>query len=379
MAIDIIKYDGGNDVLAWKYPSDDLGNWTQLIVNQSQEALLFKSGKALDLFGPGRHTLKSENVPLLGKIVRIPFRGKTPFTAEVWYVNKLVDLDVKWGTKNPIQLQDPRYKIFVPVRSFGQFGIQIKDSRKFLVKLVGTAKKFDKQTLVSYFRGIIITKIKDLISEYLVVKRISVLDINAYIDDISEEIGEKVKPLFETYGVTVHNFTINSINIPEDDPSVVQLRSALAKRAEMDIIGYSYRDERSFDTMEKAASNEGSGSGLMNAGMGLGMGVSMGNSFGKQMNDIGNHIQQDETSVIICPKCHAENPAGSKFCSSCGKKLGKDEARKGDHICPKCSHPNPPGAKFCSNCGNRMQLICSNCNHELQPGTKFCPNCGQKV
>ncbi len=385
MAIKIIKYEGSPEVLAWKYPSDELATWTQLIVNQSQEAILYRSGKALDLFGAGRHTLKSQNIPLLGKLARIPFGGESPFKAEVWYVNKLVDLDVKWGTPDPIQLQDPKYGVFVPVRSFGQFGIQIVDARKFLVKLVGTAKRFDKPTLVKYFRGIVMTKIKDLISEYLVLKRISILDVNAYIDDISEEVGEKINQSFEKYGVTTREFMVNSINVPEDDPAVKRLKEALAKRAEMDIVGYTYQQERSYDTMDKAASNEGSGSGLMNAGMGLGMGAAMGQAMGGQMGamagaTIGAATAQ-QTQQVICPKCNTANAPDAKFCSGCGNNLKKAQpaAPAGSKQCPKCHKDNPMTAKFCSHCGSAMELQCPSCNHKLAPNTKFCPNCGTKV
>ena len=383
MAIKIVKYEGQPDVLAWKYPSDELGTWTQVIVNQSQEALLYKSGKALDLFGPGRHTLKTQNIPLLGKLAKIPFGGQTPFKAEIWYINRLVDLDVKWGTMDPIQLQDPKYGVFVPVRSFGQFGIQIKDSRKFLVKLVGTAKRFDKPTLVKYFRGIVMTKIKDMISEYLVLKRISILDVNAYIDDISEEVGEKINETFQKYGVEVHDFMVNSINVPEDDPAVKKLKEALAKKAEMDIMGYSYQEQRSFDTMDKAAANEGGGATIMNAGMQMGMGATMGAAMGGQMGKMATNLQgntQNQEPEVVCPKCNAKNPASAKFCHTCGKNLKKaeGEAPAGMKKCPKCNSNNPANAKFCSTCGNKMELICSNCNHKLAPGAKFCPNCGQK-
>ncbi len=147
--IEVIKYDGGADVFAWKYPSDELGTWTQLIVNESQEAILFKGGKALDVFGSGRHTLSTANIPLLNKIINLPFGGRSPFTAEVWFINKIFSLDIKWGTATPIQIQDPKYGVFVPVRSNGMFGIQIEDSKKFITKLVGTMKIFDKQNILS--------------------------------------------------------------------------------------------------------------------------------------------------------------------------------------------------------------------------------------
>lgn len=205
--VDVVKYDGKDDIYAWKYPSSELGNWTQLIVNESQEAVLFRGGQALDLFTAGRHTLSTENIPILNNLINLPFGGQSPFAAEVWYVNKKHSLNIKWGTRQPIQLKDPKYKIFVPVRSYGQFGIQIKDSRKFLIKLVGTLSTLDQKTLTEYFRGLMMTKIKDLISSYLVHKGISILEINAYISEISKHLKEKLKPIFDTYGIEVLNFT----------------------------------------------------------------------------------------------------------------------------------------------------------------------------
>ena len=132
--IDVIKYAGKRDVLAWRYPSQELRLGTQVIVNESQEAVFVKEGKILDILGPGRYTLSTENIPILAKLINLPFGGKTPFTAEIWYINKAYLLDVKWGTPTPMQLQDPKYKVFIPVRAFGQFGFQIKDSKQFLTK-----------------------------------------------------------------------------------------------------------------------------------------------------------------------------------------------------------------------------------------------------
>ena len=186
--------------------------------------------------------------PLLNKVVNLPFGGRSPFTAEVWYVNRVNSLDVKWGTATPIQLQDPKYGVFVPVRSFGQFGVRIDDAKKFLVKLVGTLPQFDKSSLLRYFRGLFITKAKDTISSYLIHKEISALEINAYLDELSAYMKERIEPVMAEYGITLVNFYVNDINIPEDDPAVRKLKAALAKRAEMDIIGYNYQQERSFDT-----------------------------------------------------------------------------------------------------------------------------------
>ena len=157
--VEVVKYNGSPDVFAWKYPSEELGTWTQLIVNESQEAILFKGGKALDVFQSGRHTLETANIPILNKIINLPFGGRSPFTAEVWYINKVNSLDIKWGTASPIQLQDPKYSVFIPVRAFGQFGIRIENSKQFLVKLVGTLSVFDKTNILKYFRGLYLTKV----------------------------------------------------------------------------------------------------------------------------------------------------------------------------------------------------------------------------
>ena len=151
--VEVVKYNSSPDVFAWKYPSEELGTWTQLIVNESQEAILFKGGKALDVFQSGRHTLETANIPILNKIINLPFGGRSPFTAEVWYINKVNSLDIKWGTASPIQLQDPKYSVFIPVRAFGQFGIRIENSKQFLVKLDGTLSVFDKTNILKYFRG----------------------------------------------------------------------------------------------------------------------------------------------------------------------------------------------------------------------------------
>ncbi|MDR1081806.1 MAG: SPFH domain-containing protein, partial [Deltaproteobacteria bacterium] len=199
--IDLVKYSGPNSVFAWKFPGEELSTWTQLIVNESQEAVFFKGGRALDVFGPGRHTLDTDNIPLLTALVRIPFGGRSPFAAEVWFVNKTHSLDIKWGTPSPIQVQDPKFGIMVPVRSFGQFGIQVENSAKFLVKLVGTTRQFDQETLTRVFRGLFLTKTKDTLAQYVVKKGISVLEMSAYLDELSAHIQEKTAPFLAEYGI----------------------------------------------------------------------------------------------------------------------------------------------------------------------------------
>lgn len=347
MAIfEVVKYNGEPDVFAWKYPNEELGTWTQLIVNEAQEAVLFKEGRALDTFQSGRHTLETANIPFLRKLINLPFGGRSPFTAEVWYVNKANILDIKWGTSSPIQLQDPKYSVFVPLRAFGQFGISIENSKKFLVKLVGTLSQFDKDTLTNYFRGLYLTKVKDAISSYLLNNKISIVEINAYIDEASAYLKDSVQSVLDEYGIKLLNFYVDDVSVPEDDSAVIQLKAALAKKAEMDVIGYNYQQERTFDTLEGAAKNQSGMSGLMGAGIGLGLGTNVGSAIGKQFGELTRVLDTDVEELRKCPSCGAAINNNAKFCSECGSPI--------ERACPKCGSAIVGNPKFCSECGNKF-------------------------
>lgn len=428
--IDVVKYDGSPDIFAWKYPNHELGTWTQLIVNESQEAILYKNGQALDRFTAGRHTLSTANIPILNHIVNLPFGGDSPFAAEVWYVNKVHSLNIKWGTRSPLQLQDPKYQLLVKVRSFGQFGLQVDDARKFLGKLVGTLPQFDQETLSEYFRGVLMMNIHELISSYFVHRKISILEINAYISDISKHIQDRIAPAFEEYGIRLLHFYVDSVNMPEDDSATIRLREALAKRAEMDIIGFSYQQERTFDTLGQAAQHaSGIQSDLMGAGIGLGMGYSVGGAIGGTMSRLTGELQVDAQNKV-CSKCNQKNQPGATFCMQCGSSLagpggqgqlsevecgscGQMMSRQ-SKFCPHCGDPYRPcphcGADtqpneincadcghtlpvpcrhcgesvpgdvmFCPHCGRETALTCPQCSLEVQPGQKFCMECGCKL
>lgn len=411
--IEVVKYDGPPGVFAWKYPNQELGTWTQLIVNESQEAILFKGGQALDSFSAGRHTLSTANIPILSNIVNLPFGGKSPFTAEVWYVNKANSMNVKWGTSSPLQLQDPKYKIMISVRSFGQFGVRIDNPRKFLLQLVGTLPRFDQDTMVNYFRGLLMSNINELISSYLVHKKISILEINAYVAEISKHIQGRLASTFLDNGIELNNFYIDSINIPEDDPATIRLKEALAKKAEMDIIGYTYQQERSFNTLEEAAGNPGNpGVGMMNTGMGLGLGMGFAGPAMEMVNRMTRGMNFDTGTTVIrqelrsCHKCGVMNSVEGKFCSGCGQALGNAQQGTplvskikclecgheltagakfcpgcGDpyHACPACGADNPDGATSCVSCGKDMPRACGKCGGKVAPGVKFCPHCGDSL
>lgn len=259
--IDLIKWDGTPDTIAWKFPSQELSTWSQLIVNESQDAFLVSGGVYEGPFPAGRHVLETKNIPILRALIGLPFGGQSPFSAEVWFVNKTVNLSVRWGTPDPIQLKDPAYDIMVPVRAFGQYGIRIIDSKKFLLRLVGTLSRFDSKTLAEYFKGVFLSKIKVEIANAIIRKKISVLEISTDLSSIADSLKKSLDVDVDDYGIELVQFNILSINVPEDDPAVIRLKSALARKAEMGILGFNYQQERSLDILETAAGNQGAAGG----------------------------------------------------------------------------------------------------------------------
>lgn len=319
--IDVLKWDAAPRVLAYHYSDCELNYKSQLIVTESQEAVLVKEGLFYGPIGPGRHTLETKNFPFLTKMVSaLTTNRKSPYTAEVWFVAKSVPLDLKWGTSDPLLIEDPKYHIALPVRAFGQYGFRISDSCRFLARLMGRLPAFTEKTLGAYFRGVIVTRTKDVIASTMTSGSCSLLQIGTKLNELSDVLQKRLTEDLADYGVELRLFTINSISTDENDASVVQLRKALAKKAEMDIIGYSYAQERSFDALQTAAGNKGSAGALMGAGMGLGMGVGVGSPMGNAMSAIAKNI--NPMGAKHCMNCGTELPSAAKFCPGCGTKIG---------------------------------------------------------
>lgn len=315
--LEVIHHHGDTNTFAWRYPNHHIRRWSQVIVNEAQEAVFVKDGLDFQVLKPGRHSLKSGNIPFLDRFLSLFFNGESPFLAEIWFVNKANVLDVKWGTTNPLQLRDPKYDVCLPVRAFGQFGLQINDSIKFMQKLVGNMDVFNRNSILDFFKGVYLTKIGDIISSYLIHSGISLLEVNAYLDEISAFALEEMSEIFDTYGVKLVSFYVNNVNVPENDPVLVELKAALAKKTTMELVGYSYQQERSFDTMEGAANNPNSmSSGFMGAGLGLGMGAGLGGMMGTQFGDIAKVLNVEELKT--CPACNGKIGKFEKFCHLCG-------------------------------------------------------------
>ncbi len=222
----------------------------------------------------------------------MPFGGNSPFQAEVWYINLISKLDIKWGTPNPIQIEDPKYKVIVPVRAYGQYGFRISNPRVFLETLVGNMSVFTVEKVNEYFKGKILSSLTSLITEQMISNNISILEINVRLEQLSNFASEKIKSEFNKYGIEIVNFFFISINIPEDDISIVKLKEAKDLAAKIQILGRDvYQMDRSFGVLDKAAENEGGVAGsLAGAGLGLGIGAGLAGNMNQVSGNLNTNV-----------------------------------------------------------------------------------------
>ncbi len=380
--IDRIKWDGmlnNAEWLVYRYPGEAFVTGSQLIVGEGQVAVFVKGGQALDYFTAGTYTLSTANIPLLAKFINMPFGGKTPFTAEIYFINKTSKLDITWGTIDPIQLIDPKYHIKLRVRAFGQIGMKVADYRVLLTELIGAMRQRDVVNygkMLNYFKGILIMKVKTLIAQAIIKNKVSALEISASLETISDYCQEEIGEEFDRFGLKVVNFFIQSINFPDEDFD--EINRILGEKASFDIIGdQRYVTKRSFDTMDLAAANEGGTAGAFTgAGMGLGLGVSMGGAMGGLTSNITTAAPAGNQKT--CPECNAVNPASAVFCAACGARVTQEGVK-----CPDCEYENQAGSKFCISCGAALTQTqtnkCEKCGEENEPNAKFCRNCGTKL
>lgn len=344
--IDVVRFDGlkNREWVIYKHPSEELVFGTQLIVQEGQVALFVKNGAVADCFYPGKYTLTSANIPILKSIINLPFGGKTPFSAEVYFVNTAMKLDITWGTTDPLQLIDPKYYVKLRIRAFGQMGLRISDARLFFKELIGGMQKNDIvkiEKIKEFYRGILVLKVKAAIADAIITNGISALEISTKLESLSVQVKEEITSEFEKYGFSIANFYIQSINFPDED--FEKINKILEDKAAFEIMGDSrYTTKRSFDVYEGAANNQSGVAGAFAAG-GIGFGAAVG--LGNAMNQtVGNPIKNEV----------------SKVCWSCGSSIAD-------------------GAKFCPQCGSSLRENVCECGHQLPVGSKFCPECGRKV
>ena len=354
--LSVISFEGNNNTIIHKSEIVNFNTKSQLIVNQSQEALFYKDGIALDLFGPGRHTLTTANLPLIRKFFEKVFGGKTPFPCSVFFINKVSVLDIPWGTENAIPYEDPLYGIFTNIKGYGQFGIRVKDSRKFIVKIVGQLTNFTNQDILNTVRGAVLQTVKNEVANALKQAQVPVLEIPTRLTEISSIIHEKLNEEFDYLGLECTKFYI--MNLVADDSDIEELKKAKSAYAtkiiearglkeSRDIQGFDYKTERQFDVLEKAAGNKGAGN-VMAPTMGLGMGLGVGKTMADSMQNTYDNMDSTKNKSK-CPNCGEEISPNARFCSACGKEIIRKK------FCTNCGQEVPVDARFCSSCGNKIE------------------------
>jgi membrane protease subunit (stomatin/prohibitin family) len=299
----IIKYEGDNSTFIWKSPIEDFNTGSQLIVHESQEAVFFMNGQALDLFGPGRHTLETQNIPLIRSFLNKPTNDQTPFHCEVWYINKTEQMSIKWGTDSQVQYMEPTYKFPLKIGASGEMSLKVEDSRKLLVKVVGTGSALGQAELVQKFRTFLMARIKPYLAQTMQSSEFGIFEVDSYMGELSAVLHKQLIPDFSDYGVSLERFFVTTIVKPDGDKAYEKFKDIHVRqysdvaeaqiRQKVGIIdqqtdaqrliiesaaiaqkrvqeGYTYQSERAFDVAEKVASNEGSGN-FSSAGIGLGM------------------------------------------------------------------------------------------------------------
>lgn len=275
--VSVIQFEGNPDQLVWKSPKEDFNSATQLIVDETHEAIVLIEGKA-ELYGPGRHTLKTENYFGLNKIQRLATGGDTPFPCKVYFVNKVHSLDMQWGTQDALVVNDPGLDIILHLKLHGSLAYVVDNSLKFVEKFTGFTRDFSPEQTLAKFRGIISTEVTDCITKIVNVAKIDYLDINAHLKEISQLLFTPLAQYFEDYGARLVFFNMETISSREDDLAEVQAAKSSARarvitaksEAESrEIQGYDWLAEKKADILQALAGNDGSMGGMMGAGVGF--------------------------------------------------------------------------------------------------------------
>ncbi|MBN1632032.1 MAG: SPFH domain-containing protein [Thermoleophilia bacterium] len=347
--MDLVEFvdEQGNE-MAHRIPEQGSGEFklgSQLIVRESQWAVFFRDGKAYDVFDAGRHTLATQNIPLLTAAITTPLWGDTPFRSEVYFVSKRTFTDLKWGTLEPILFRDSEFKM-IRLRSNGIYTFQIIDPKLFVVKLVGTRGIYTNSQIEDFLRGVIIGRLADILGESLD----TVLDLPRYFDELGAGLKARIKDDFAQYGLAAVDFVINAISPPEEVQKRIDERTGMEAVGGMDKY-FQYKAAMAIGDLATAGGAPGGGDGTSDigtaatAGLGLGAGAGLGMMIPGMLQQA---MAGGAQPKVRCPNCKAEIVYGSNFCPNCGANLAATVQ------CPQCKTNNPVGAKFCANCGYNM-------------------------
>jgi membrane protease subunit (stomatin/prohibitin family) len=349
-----------------EHGSGEIKFGAQLTVRESQAAVLFYKGKACDCFGPGRHTLRTGNLPLLTKLLSIPWRGDSPLRAEIYIVNLKYFPNLKWGTQNPVAFRDDELGL-IRLRAHGMYNFQVVQPVLFINSLVGTMGKMDTDGISDYLKMVIVSRFNDYLGQTLD----SIFNLPGKFDELSEELQKRLTDDFSHFGLRLSHLYITSITPPDEVQSAIDDKNRMALIQDMG----KFLQLKAAMAMEKAAVAQGEAG----AGLGMGMGLMLPGLFGA--NSI--HSSQAGTptgsvSTIKCPDCTNDIPGNARFCPLCGHQQLQLVR------CNTCGKNLTPKAKFCSQCGQATDskpqpTKCFGCNTENLPDSMFCNQCGERL
>lgn len=333
--------DDSSNIIAHRYEMndrDEIMNGCQLVVNESQIAVLTKEGQIADVFGPGTHKLETKNLPILTKIAGWKYGFESPFKADVYYVNTKQFINLTWGTSNPVMMRDTDFGM-IRVRAFGKYSFRVEDAPTIIRVLVGSNKDYTTGDLKEHLKTLFVSAFSDA----LATAKIPALDIAIHYEELALELKEKLTDDFKKIGIYPTLVVIENVSLPDEVEKMID------KRTSMGVMDDKMNQYVAFETvgaMRDAASNP-NGSGLAGAGVGLGAGIGMMNMMNQNLNN--QNIQsQPQQNGLQCPNCNYNVGAGSNFCPNCGQKMNVSK------FCPECGIKVESNAKFCSGCGHKL-------------------------
>ncbi|MDR3632148.1 MAG: SPFH domain-containing protein [Desulfocapsaceae bacterium] len=361
-------FDESGQELAHRLPESGSGEikfGAQLTVRESQAGILFYEGKACDAFGPGLHTLKTGNLPILTKILSLPWRGESPLRAEVYMVNLKYFADLKWGTPDPVAFRDSELGL-IRLRAHGMYTMQVVQPVLFINSMVGTMGKYTTEDISAYLKRIIVSRFNDYLGEHLD----SLFNLPGKFDVFSKALQEKLSVDFAHFGLRLSKLYITSITPPEE------VQKAIDDQSRMNVI----HDMDKFVKMKAAMAMEkvASGQGEAGAGIGMGMGLMMPAMFSRGFAGGGGTVEPTAQAQASCSDCRHAIAADANFCPYCGhQQLVLSQ-------CGNCGENLMPHAKFCPKCGKPAgsmpaSVICPHCQAQNLPGAMFCNHCGNRV